>query len=614
MPVITPSTPSNSAMTSSSSAAGGAGAARQDDFARLMGQASERKGPADNARATAPQRQAQESGQKPAAQHKSRSSDRPRQSDTPQDRQAVDGTGREPAEATAKASTGKASGNKLPQDQDKGQSLKPGEEGAQSDLAVAPDWQAPQASDAAAESDAPAQAADAAQDVGQASDWHGDGEAWLAHLQASREQAAELARGKGQSSDPARQADGEPSPSDAVSSAHEAKPAGGHAKAAASKSAAAGSLSEGEMAPQAEAQSSATEESLAAEFAAATKQAVGQTAQAGEQTVTKPKGSHSVEASQAQNNGINPALAALQGAASAGEAQQGELKSAYLSGLASGGVAATAGNQTRGAGLGKLANAAIQQTGQPAGALVGQETTPVNDVDASPSTDASTSDQRLDQLSTSQGLAALTSQGGQASSPAGDGPSALSSPSASHGSPAQGAPLAQTPQLTEKSDRLPTALPTLSSFAMTANQNDNAEQLGQRLTLMLGQKWHEAELQLEPEGLGKMRIQLKMDQEQQAQVHIMVQHQQTKELVDQALPRLRDMLAGQGIQMSQAQVQQHSAGQQGAGAQGGQWGGQGQGDASGGGARGQSGATTEEPVAQTLAIHSTGSAGIDFYA
>ena len=36
-------------------------------------------------------------------------------------------------------------------------------------------------------------------------------------------------------------------------------------------------------------------------------------------------------------------------------------------------------------------------------------------------------------------------------------------------------------------------------------------------------KWHEAEIQLEPQGLGKMNIQLSIDQDQKANVQFVVQ-------------------------------------------------------------------------------------------
>lgn len=147
------------------------------------------------------------------------------------------------------------------------------------------------------------------------------------------------------------------------------------------------------------------------------------------------------------------------------------------------------------------------------------------------------------------------------------------------------------------------------------NSQQAVPELAEKVTLLMGQKWQEAEIQLEPHGLGRLRIQLTIDQDQQANVHFVVQHGQTRELVEQALPRLRDMLAGQGLQLGQSTVQHQHADQSG-GQQLGQSGQSGQGtrsDAGGSSWRGEDGA--EEPsTVQNLAIHSTGPAGIDFYA
>ena len=55
-----------------------------------------------------------------------------------------------------------------------------------------------------------------------------------------------------------------------------------------------------------------------------------------------------------------------------------------------------------------------------------------------------------------------------------------------------------------------------------------------------------------------MKIQIQMDASSQASVHFVVQHGQTREMLEQAMPRLRDMLAGQGIQLGQTVVQQQA--------------------------------------------------------
>ena len=140
-----------------------------------------------------------------------------------------------------------------------------------------------------------------------------------------------------------------------------------------------------------------------------------------------------------------------------------------------------------------------------------------------------------------------------------------------------------------------------------------APELAARMTLMMGQKWHEAEIQLEPQGLGKMSIQLSIDQDQKANVQFIVQHGSSRELLEQALPKLRDMLASQGIQLGQTNVQQQSAGQQ---QDQGQLAQQSQGQSNGSSSPWRRGENSlgESVDVQNLVIRSTDASGIDFYA
>ena len=146
-----------------------------------------------------------------------------------------------------------------------------------------------------------------------------------------------------------------------------------------------------------------------------------------------------------------------------------------------------------------------------------------------------------------------------------------------------------------------------------ASQEAPAE-LHQKVNVMLAEKLQQAEIQLDPLGLGKMKIQIHMGADSQANVHFVVQHGQTREMLEQAMPRLRDMLAGQGIQLGQTQVQQQSQQQQ----QQGQptFNGQGQQGQSSGQPRSGNGMvegelTTSNP---SLLVESTNGSGIDFYA
>ncbi|HHQ4673185.1 TPA: flagellar hook-length control protein FliK [Aeromonas veronii] len=146
-----------------------------------------------------------------------------------------------------------------------------------------------------------------------------------------------------------------------------------------------------------------------------------------------------------------------------------------------------------------------------------------------------------------------------------------------------------------------------------ASQEAPAE-LHQKVNVMLAEKLQQAEIQLDPLGLGKMKIQIQMGADSQANVHFVVQHGQTREMLEQAMPRLRDMLAGQGIQLGQTQVQQQSQQQQ----QQGQptFNGQGQQGQSSGQPRSGNGLvegelTTSNP---SLLVESTNGSEIDFYA
>ncbi|ANT68731.1 flagellar hook-length control protein FliK [Aeromonas hydrophila] len=138
-------------------------------------------------------------------------------------------------------------------------------------------------------------------------------------------------------------------------------------------------------------------------------------------------------------------------------------------------------------------------------------------------------------------------------------------------------------------------------------------QLHQKVNLMLADKLQQAEIQLDPLGLGKMKIQIQMGADSQANVHFVVQHGQTREMLEQAMPRLRDMLAGQGIQLGQTLVQQQPQQQsQGQSA----FAGQGQQGQKGSGSFAETGQTEAEVTGagMRLSTESTNDSGIDFYA
>jgi flagellar hook-length control protein FliK len=159
--------------------------------------------------------------------------------------------------------------------------------------------------------------------------------------------------------------------------------------------------------------------------------------------------------------------------------------------------------------------------------------------------------------------------------------------------------------------REPAQLPHLK----LAGQEAPAE-LHQKVNVMLAEKLQQAEIQLDPLGLGKMKIQIQIGADSQANVHFVVQHGQTREMLEQSMPRLREMLAGQGIQLGQTQVQQQSHQQQqqqqgqpaftGQGQQG-----QGSGQSSSGNRQDEGNITTST---LSVLVGSENSSAIDFYA
>lgn len=100
--------------------------------------------------------------------------------------------------------------------------------------------------------------------------------------------------------------------------------------------------------------------------------------------------------------------------------------------------------------------------------------------------------------------------------------------------------------------------------AMNIARQDAAKELQNRVSMMLNLNNKEAEIRLDPPELGSMQIRIRSDAEQ-AQVNFVVQNQQAKELLEQSMPKLREMLAEQGINLGESSIEQGFAGNQGDG-------------------------------------------------
>jgi len=86
-----------------------------------------------------------------------------------------------------------------------------------------------------------------------------------------------------------------------------------------------------------------------------------------------------------------------------------------------------------------------------------------------------------------------------------------------------------------------------------------ANQLKERVMFQLNQKIQSAEIKLAPEELGSMQIKVQLQQEQLS-VQFVVQQAVAKEALEQQMPRLREMLQEQGIELTEGQVSQQREG------------------------------------------------------
>jgi flagellar hook-length control protein FliK len=87
------------------------------------------------------------------------------------------------------------------------------------------------------------------------------------------------------------------------------------------------------------------------------------------------------------------------------------------------------------------------------------------------------------------------------------------------------------------------------------------EEIGSRLTMMVEQGKHTASLRLSPEHLGPLEIQISMHDDQ-ASVYFGAAHADTRAALENALPKLREMFASQGLSLADAGVHREPPRQQ----------------------------------------------------
>lgn len=88
-------------------------------------------------------------------------------------------------------------------------------------------------------------------------------------------------------------------------------------------------------------------------------------------------------------------------------------------------------------------------------------------------------------------------------------------------------------------------------------RRDFSEAVKDKVMLMISQKLQQFDITLDPPELGNMQVRVNL-QGEQATVNFIVQNQQTKESLEQNMHKLRDLLAEQGVDVGDANVEQQS--------------------------------------------------------
>lgn len=102
-------------------------------------------------------------------------------------------------------------------------------------------------------------------------------------------------------------------------------------------------------------------------------------------------------------------------------------------------------------------------------------------------------------------------------------------------------------------------LPAQMSIAVPLQQSGWDQAMGERVVWMARSNVQQAQIQLNPRELGPIEIKISV-QNDQTHVNFVAHHATTRDAIEAALPRLREMLGEQGLNLGQADVSQHSFG------------------------------------------------------
>lgn len=103
-----------------------------------------------------------------------------------------------------------------------------------------------------------------------------------------------------------------------------------------------------------------------------------------------------------------------------------------------------------------------------------------------------------------------------------------------------------------------TSKPILNMMLPPSNVPAWQQSFGEKVMWMINQNIHSAEIKLNPPELGRLDIKISMQQQDQTAISFTSQNQQVREMIESALPRLREMLGDSGLNLSDVDVSDKS--------------------------------------------------------
>lgn len=121
---------------------------------------------------------------------------------------------------------------------------------------------------------------------------------------------------------------------------------------------------------------------------------------------------------------------------------------------------------------------------------------------------------------------------------------------------------------TASADLLPANRPVearveIATIARPVSHPNWGKDLGEQIIWMNNKDLSAAEIRLNPEHLGPISVRLDVNKEQQASIMFTAQHLEAKEAIEASIPKLREMLVNQQLNLVNVNISQHSAHDQG---------------------------------------------------